>query len=179
MNLTNHSYFNLNGHDSGSVLEQELKIYSDAFTENDAGCLPTGKIILVEGTPFDFRQWKAIGQDINAVDPNLKNGSGYDHNFILGLEGEFSLCAEAFSPKTGIHMSMYTTQPGVQLYTANFLQDGQAKGKHGVFYGRREGFCLEAQHWPNAMAHENFPTVVLRAGELYQHMTAYAFSIGK
>ncbi len=179
VNLTNHSYFNLNGHDSGSVLEQELKIYSDSFTENDAGCLPTGKIILVEGTPFDFRQWKAIGQDINAVDPNLKNGSGYDHNFILDLEGEFSLCAEAFSPKTGIHMSMYTTQPGVQLYTANFLQDGQAKGKHGVFYGRREGFCLEAQHWPNAMAHKNFPTVVLRAGELYQHMTAYAFSIGK
>ena len=177
LNLTNHAYFNLNGHNSGTIYEQQLKIYSEAFTENDADCLPTGKIIPVEGTAFDFREWKAIGKDIDADDPNIRNGAGYDHNFILRQDGEFTLGAEAYSPESGIHMALYTTQPGVQLYTANYVHEANIKGKDAAVYPKNGGFCLETQHWPNAMEHEHFPSVVLRAGELYEHLTAYAFSV--
>lgn len=177
LNLTNHAYFNLEGHDSGSVALQELRIFADSFTENDPNCLPTGRILPVEGTPFDFRAWKPIGQDWDADEPNIKNGDGYDHNFILGQEGDFALCAQAYAPGSGIRMDVYTTQPGVQLYTANNLQPEQGKG--GVTYGPRQAFCLETQHWPNAMAHGEFPSVVLRAGELFEHLTAFSFAIGK
>lgn len=177
LNLTNHAYFNLEGHDSGSVARQELRIFADSFTENDANCLPTGRILPVEGTPFDFRDWKPIGQDWDAAEPNIKNGGGYDHNFILGQEGDFALCAQAYAPGSGIRMDVYTTQPGVQLYSANGLQVDCGKG--GALYGPRQGFCLETQHWPNAMAHEGFPSVVLRAGELFEHLAAFGFAIGK
>lgn len=179
INLTNHTYFNLSGEDSGSVLHQQLKLYSTSFTENDENCLPTGTILPVADTPFDFTQWKEIGKEIGEENIQLHNGNGYDHNFILEQEGEFTLCAEAYSPDTDIHMAMYTTQPGVQLYTANFIQDSNVKSKSGKPYEKHAGFCLEAQHWPNAMAHKTFPTVVLRAGERYQHVTAYEFSLGK
>ena len=179
INLTNHAYFNLSGHDSGCICDQELKLYSTQFTENDTGCLTTGNILDMEGTALDFRDWKALGKDIESSDVNVQNVGGYDHNFILPQDGEFALCAEAWSPKTDIHMAVYTTQPGVQLYTANFLHEGGVKGKDGAVYGRFHGFCLETQHWPNATSYEHFPTAVLRAGELYEHVTAYAFSIGK
>lgn len=179
LNVTNHAYFNLSGHDSGTVYDQELKLYSEQFCECDKDCLTTGKVLPVEGSPMDFRQWKAIGKDLLCEDENLKNGSGYDHNFVLQQNGDFALCAEAWSPKTDIHMMVYTTQPGVQLYTANFLADGNAKSKSGGYYGKQEAFCLETQHWPNATSYEHFPSIVLRAGELYEHLTAYAFSVGK
>ncbi len=179
LNVTNHAYFNLSGHDSGDIKEQELKLYSNAFTENDTGCLPTGKIIPVEGTPMDFRQWRAFGSGLDCDDVNIKNVGGYDHNFILPQDGDFTLCAEAYSPKTQIHMAVHTTQPGVQLYTANFLQDGNVQGKGGTVYGQYHAFCLETQHWPNATAYEHFPSVVLHAGELYEHITSYTFSVGR
>ncbi len=180
VNLTNHAYFNLNGHDSGTVHTQELKLYSEQFTENDTGCLTTGKIIDLKDVPaMDFREWKAIGKDIASDDVNLQNVGGYDHNFVLKQDGEFAICAEAYSPESGIRMEVYTTQPGVQLYTGNFLETGNVTAKGGAFYPRNGGFCLETQHWPNATAYEHFPSVVLKAGELYEHMTAYAFHIGK
>ena len=179
INLTNHAYFNLSGHDSGDIAQQELKLYSTQFTENDTGCLTTGNILDMEGTALDFRDWKAVVTAEWEMFSNVQNVGGYDHNFILPQDGEFALCAEAWSPKTDIHMAVYTTQPGVQLYTANFLHEGGVKGKDGAVYGRFHGFCLETQHWPNATSYEHFPTAVLRAGELYEHVTAYAFSVGK
>ncbi|MBQ8599212.1 MAG: galactose mutarotase [Oscillospiraceae bacterium] len=179
LNLCNHAYFNLSGHDSGVIFDQELKIYSEQFCECDSDCLTTGKVLPVEGTPMDFRQWKAIGKDIHEDNQHLKNGGGYDHNFVLKQDGDFALCAEAWSPKTDIHMMVYTTQPGIQLYTSNCLQDGNVTPKGGATYSRNHAFCLETQHWPNASSYEHFPSIVLRAGELYEHVCAYAFSVGK
>jgi len=180
INLTNHTYFNLNGHHSGTILDHRLCIHSGAFTENDPECLPTGSILPVEGTPMDFRQPKAIGRDINQEDVQLKNGSGYDHNYVLGnLEGAFILAAEVLGPKTSITMNVYTTQPGMQLYTANFIHTCNVTPKDGGSYEKNSGLCLETQHYPNAMAHTNFPRVVLRAGELYHHITAYGFGVEK
>lgn len=178
VNLTNHTYFNLGGHHSGTVLDHQLCIHSSYFTENDQECLPTGVILPVEGTPMDFRQPKAIGRDIEMEDIQLKNGSGYDHNYVLdNLEGDFILAAEAWSPKTGIAMNVYTTQPGVQLYTANFIHTGNVVPKDGGTYEKNSGLCLETQHYPNAMEHPHFPSVVLHAGELYHHVTAYEFTV--
>lgn len=172
--MTNHSYFNLGGHDSGVVYDTLLKINADEFTENDENCLPTGKIFKVEGTPFDFREEKAIGKDIDLDDINLKNGKGYDHNFVLRGEG-MKVAAVAFSEKTGIEMVTKTTQPGVQLYTANFLSERKAKG--GKLYNERHGFCLETQTFPNGMAIPHFPKPILRKGEEYKETVCYKFNV--
>lgn len=172
INLTNHSYFNLNG--GGSIGEHLLQIYSDTFTENDADCLPTGKILRVDDTPFDFRSAKPIGRDISAEDINLKNGSGYDHNFILGGTG-LRTCALLQSLESGICMEVLTTQPGIQCYSANFLTT--RKGKRGAEYHPRDAICLETQHWPNATSHPNFPSVVLSVGEAYHQETVYRFTV--
>ena len=177
INLTNHAYFNLNGHQSGSALGQYLQIFADQFTENDAGCLPTGRKVSLdsdEGKPMDFRQMHMIGEFINEENQHLKNGSGYDHNYVLRKDAE-GLCARAYSEQSGILMECHTTQPGLQLYTANFLEGSHIDGKEGAIYHNRDAFCLETQHFPNAMEHADFPSVVLKAGQVYQEETGYIF----
>lgn len=178
INLTNHSYFNLDGQGNGTICNQFLKLNCDAFTENNNQTLPTGKILPVEGTPMDFRSFKEIGKDIAEPYEQLTFCGGYDHNFILRTQdGSITECAQAYSSKTGIQLTCYTNQPGVQLYTGNFLQDGNIHGKNGKSYGQYSGFCLETQHYPNAMEHEHFPSVVLPAGALYEYDTIFSFSI--
>ena len=177
LNLTNHTYFNLNGQGSGKVLRHRLKIFSQFFTENDGNCLPTGRVISLdeeEGSPFDFREFHPIGERIGADNQQLRNGSGYDHNYILAPNKE-NIAAEAVGELTGIHLVCRTTQPGLQLYTGNFLSEGNILGKRGGRYQNQEGFCLEAQHFPASPSHPQFPNVVLRAGERFCQQTTYEF----
>ena len=167
-NLTNHSYFNLNG--SGSVLGHSLQICAEEFLENTAATLPTGKRLPVAGTPFDFRVPKRVGQDIGADDIQLRNGGGYDHNFCLTGETAAVLRGDA----SGITMTVRTTLPGMQLYTANFLTE--RRGKQGAIYAPRCALCLETQYFPNAMACDGFEKPILRAGDLWRHCTTLIFS---
>lgn len=173
INFTNHSYFNLEGYESRSILEHELQIFSSAITENDSESIPTGKFLPVDGTPFDFRKPKAIGRDINEENVQLSYGHGYDHNFVLDGEG-FRTAAILQSKSSGIRMACSTDQPGIQLYTANFLK-GQ-KGKYGEEFLPRCAVCLETQHFPNATNHPEFPSVILKAGETFRTQTSYEFS---
>ena len=178
-NLTNHVYFNLAGHDSGSVEDQFVKLYADAYLPVNEKLIPTGELRPVAGTPFDFREAKRIGQDISREDEQLKLGGGYDHNFVLNQpEGETMWdVAEAYSEKTGISLRCRTTQPGVQFYTGNNIKPGQPPMKDGADYRKRHGFCLETQNFPDAIHHENFPDAILRAGETYHHVTTYQFGL--
>jgi aldose 1-epimerase len=171
VNLTNHSYFDLSG--GADPMSQLLRLSADAYTENDENTLPTGVISPVEGTPFDFRQEKALGRDIGVENQQLQFCRGYDHNFVLGNGGAFLEFARLRSPETGITMTAATDMPGVQLYTGNFIEE--PKGKRP--YGPRDGVCLETQFFPNAMAIPAFQKPILRAGAVYDHQTVYAFSV--
>lgn len=171
-NLTNHTYFNLNG--GGTALHHTLQINADRFTENSDQCMPDGKLLDVAGTPFDFRTPKEIGRDIGMDDIQLKNCGGYDHNFCLPDTGELVEAAVLRSEKTGITMKTFTTMPGMQLYTANFL--GPWKGRGGKLYENRGAVCLETQFYPNAMQCAAFRKPILKAGEKYHEETIYAFS---
>lgn len=174
INLTNHSYFNLAGHGSGPILDHFLKIEADEITAINDECLPDGRIIAVEGTAFDFRDLRRIGNDIDGDDPQMKAGKGYDHNFIIrGPIGTLRPCARLLEPKSGRMMTVETTQPGVQFYSGNFLKPD--KGKKGACYDFRSGLCLETQNYPNAPNIAHFPSCVLKAGELYKHTTVYRF----
>lgn len=166
--LTNHSYWNLNG--EGSVLAHTLRVQAEAFLENDAHCLPTGRILPVEGTPFDFRSPKTLGRDIRENDRNLQNCGGYDHNFCLSGKAP---AAVLHSAQSGITMEVETTLPGMQVYSGNFLT--RRRGKGGAVYNTRDALCLETQYYPNAMACEGFLKPILRAGERYHQETNYIF----
>lgn len=168
-NLTNHTYFNLSG--KGTVLNHLLRINAERFLENDAGCLPTGRLLSVVNTPFDFKTEKEIGRDIAQDDIQLQNCGGIDHNFCLEEEN----AAQLYSKETGIEMTVTTTMPGLQVYSGNFLTD--RIGKYGAAYHKRDAICLETQYYPNAMACEIFEKPILRAGDLYHHTTSFAFSI--
>lgn len=172
LNLTNHCYFNLNGQGSGSILGHILRLDAEAITENDDGCLPTGVICPVEGTPFDFRLGKTIGADIDCGHVQLNSCGGYDHNFVLSGSSLRSI-GTLTGDVSGISMEVSTDQPGVQFYTGNFLTP--RKGKGGAVYNKRDGLCLETQHFPNAMAQPHFPSVVLKKGEVFTSTTVYRF----
>ena len=180
INLTNHTYFNLDG--GGDVLNQKLRIYASRFLEGNNETCPTGNILPVVNTPMDFRAGKIIGKEIDSgYSQTTMAGGGYDHCFVIdrGRGASQSLCAWASSDKTGISMKVYTTQPGVQLYTGNFLQDCPTPGKGGVPMQKYGGFALETQHFPCSPSHPEFPTTVLRAGKVFRANTTLRFFTGK
>ena len=176
INLTNHAYFNLDGHQAGSILEQEVMLNANHFTPIDESSIPTGVILDVAGTPLDFRQRKAIGLDIESEDRQMTFGSGYDHNFVINHSepGSVSLAAEVYSPNSGRVMKVYTDQPGVQFYTGNFL-NGTLVGKEGAVYGRRSAFCLETQHFPDSPNKPMFPSTILQPGDQFSSRTIFEF----
>lgn len=172
LNMTNHSYFNLAGHGSGDVLSQEVVICADAFTIADERSIPTGEIVPVEGTPMDFRVAKTIGKDIEADYEALVFGSGYDHNWVINGSG-MRKAAFMYSQETGIGMEVYTDLPGIQFYTANFVEREQ--GKEGAVYGKRSAACFETQYFPDAVNKDSFIKPIVKAGEEYHTETVYKF----
>jgi aldose 1-epimerase len=177
INLTNHSYFNLSGQGSGTILNHQLMIEADQFTMINDACLPDGRIADVAGTALDFRTMSRIGDRIDADDPMIRAGKGYDHNFVVrGQSGILRPCAQAYDPRSGRIMTVVTTMPGVQFYSGNFMRPDT--GKEGVHYEYRNGFCLETQHYPNSPRIAHFPSPILEAGQAYRHATVYRFSTG-
>jgi aldose 1-epimerase len=177
LNFTNHSYFNLRGQGNGDVLGTVLEIDASRMTPVDATLIPTGELKSVEGTPFDFRKPHEVGERINADDAQLHLGHGYDHNFVLDHpEGKLSEAAEAYEPTSGRTLKVLTTEPGVQLYTGNFL-DGSITGKEGRVYKARYAFCLETQHFPDSPNHPTFPSTELKPGQKFHSVTVYEFGV--
>jgi aldose 1-epimerase len=177
VNLTNHSYFNLSGEGDDNIGDHILQINADYYLPTNDVAIPLGRPEEVEDTPFDFRAGHAIGSRINEESTQLIYGNGYDHNFNLNRSDEgLVFCAKAISPKTGIAMDIYTTEPGVQLYTGNYL-DGSFTGKNGHRYPKRSAFCLETQHFPDSIHHPDFPSVVLQPKDKFRSKTTFKFSI--
>ena len=171
--ITNHTYFNLSGEDAGSILDHTLELYASSFTEVDEHLIPTGKLLDVENTPFDFRKGKTLGQDINADHPQLKLAGGYDHNFCIDGDG-MRPCCTLMSPKTRLKMYVSTDMPGVQIYTGNFISESE--GKAGTDYHHYDGIAIETQFYPDALNHPEFPSPVLKPRKEYRYTTVYQFS---
>ena len=177
LNMTNHSYFNLAGNPAQPITDNLIMVNADGYTPVDSTYMTTGEIATVEGTPFDFRTQKTLGENIKNFDnQQIKNGNGYDHNFVLNTKGDINVPAvELYSPESGILLTMYTTEPGVQVYTGNFL-DGTLTGKNGTVYNQHAGVCLESQHYPDSPNKPEWPSTRLNPGETYSTHTIYKFT---
>ena len=179
INPTSHAYFNLHGTTAQSSNSHIVTIFADKYTPTDSMLIPTGEIATVENTPLDFRKPTTVGERIKADFIALKYGKGYDHNYVLNKKaGEVSLAAEVYEPATGIVMKVSTDQPAIQFYSGNFM-DGKDTGKRGDKHNYRTGIALEAQNYPDAPNHANFPTAVLKPGETYKQSSIYAFEVKK
>jgi len=175
INLTNHSYFNLS--DEETILNHELKIYADYFTPIDSSLIPTGELLSVNNTPFDFTDFELIGRRIDHDNEQLKYGNGYDHNFVLNKkDNSLTLAAELFLKASGRLLQVFTTEPAIQFYSGNFL-DGSIKGKNQKTYTRRSGLCLETQHYPDSPNKTHFPSVILKTEEEYKQTTIFKFGV--
>ena len=177
LNITNHSCFNLNGQDGSTIFDHKLTLNSSNYTEYDETFAQTGRIIPVDNTPLDFRKEHTIGSRFYDDYPQLRLCTGYDHNMVIdGEPGELRPIGTAKSEKTGICLEAFTTEPSIQFYVGNYIQfDPVPSGKGGVYYPKNGGFCFEAQHYPDSVNHENFPSTVLRPGEIYSQKTVYKF----
>jgi aldose 1-epimerase len=178
INMTNHSYFNLNGNPDEPITNNLLILNADNYTPVDSTYMTTGEILPVEGTPMDFTKGKIVGQEINNFDfEQLKNGNGYDHNWVLNTAGDDSQpAARLFSPNTGITLTVYTDEPGIQVYSGNFL-DGTLTGNGGKVYQQRTGICLETQHYPDSPNKPEWPSVILEPGQTYHSHCVFAFGV--
>ena len=180
VNMTNHSYFNLSGNPAKAATDHILYVNASNYTPVDSTFMTTGEIAEVKDTPMDFRTPKTVGRDINNYEfEQLKNGNGYDHNWVLDTKGDINqVAAKLTSPETGITLEVYTNEPGIQIYTGNFL-DGTVKGKKDITYNQRASVCLETQHYPDSPNKAEWPSVVLEPGQNYTSECIFKFSVEK